>query len=251
MGFSVAMRVPRAHIIGPGNAFHKIWRAHNEEFLLQSHEEKHAYLRALHDDYTKKCSREDFLIYVFCLMSNHAHEQEKIVNSLKAFSEHMRRAHGRFGLGYNKRHKRLGTVAHDRPRTIRLQTLEDEMYCAFYILCNPVRAKIIKQPYDIRWKNFSTARYMAYGEENRYTDMITFPEWYLQLGDTPEKRQKKFRRLMDEYLVEKGMKRDPKLSSGYFYGRESWLREMRKKLRKKMRDKSKKLATGPPDDVAQ
>jgi hypothetical protein len=64
----------------------------------------------------------------------------------------------------------------------------------------------------------------------------------------PEKRQKQFRRLMDEYLVEKGMKRDPKLSSGYFYGSESWLKEMRKKLREKMREKSKKLATGPPDD---
>jgi REP element-mobilizing transposase RayT len=241
------MRVPRAYIIGPDNSFHKIWRAHNEEFLLQSHKDKHAYLQALHDDYMKKCSREDFVIYVYCLMSNHGHEQEKIIRSLKAFSEHMRRAHGKFGLCYNRRHNRLGKVAHDRPRTIRLQTLDDEMTCAFYILCNPVRAKIIGQPYDIRWKDFSTARYMAYGEKNRYTDMITLPEWYLMLGDTPEKRRRKFRQLLDEYLVEKGMKRDPRLSSGYFYGKKSWLKAMRAKLREKMREKFQKLATGPPD----
>jgi hypothetical protein len=41
---------------------------------------------------------------------------------------------------------------------------------------------------------------------------------------------------MDEYLVEKGMKRNPRLNSGYFYGKESWLNEMREKLREKMHE---------------
>jgi REP element-mobilizing transposase RayT len=242
------MRVPRAHIIGPGSSFHKIWRAHNREPLLQRHKDKHAYLQALHDDYIKNCSREDFVINVYTLMPNHGHEHDEIINSLKAFSDHMRRAHGKFGLCYNKRHKRLGKVAHDRPKTIRLQDLEAQMYCDLYILANPVRARIIKQPFDIKWKYFSTARYMAYGEKNRYTDMITLPNWYLMLGDTPEKRQRKFRRMMDEYLVEKGMKRNPKLSSGYFYGKESWLNEMQEKLRDKMHELYMKKATGPPGE---
>ena len=74
------------------------------------------------------------------------------------------------------------------------------------------------------------------------------PEWYLLLGDTPEKRQRKCRRLMDEYLVEKGMKRNPRMSSGNFYGKESWLEEMREKLREKMRERYEQLATGPPQE---
>jgi hypothetical protein len=242
------MRIPRAHVIGPGNAFHKIWRAHNKEPLLQSHRDKHAYLQALHDDYMKNCSKEDFVINVYTLMSNHGHERNEIKNSLKAFSDHMRRAHGKFGLCYNKRHKRLGKVAHDRPKTIRLQDLQAQMACDLYILANPVRAGLIKQPYDIQWKYYSTARFMGYGEKNTYTDMITLPEWYIFLGDTPKKRQKKFRRLMDEYLVEKGMKRDPRMSSGYFYGKDSWLDEMREKLRDKMRERYEQLATGPPQE---
>lgn len=166
------MRVPRAHIIGPGMAFHKIWCAHNREPLLQSHKDKHAYLQALHDDYIKNCSREDFVINVYTLMSNHGHERNEIKYSLKAFSDHMRRAHGRFGLCYNKRHKRLGKVAHDRPKTIRLQDLQAQMACDLYILANPVRARLIKQPYDIQWKFYSTARYMGYGEKNNGHDHV-------------------------------------------------------------------------------
>lgn len=215
---------------------------------MQEHRDKHAYLQALRDDYVKNCSRDDFVINVYCLMSNHGHERDGIVNDLKAFSDHMRRAHGKFGLCYNKRHKRLGKVAHDRPKTIRLQDFEAQMYCDLYILANPVRAGIIKQPFDIKWKNFSTARFMAYGEQNRYTDMITLPDWYLMLGDTPEKRRRKFRRMMDEYLVGKGMKRDPRLSSGHFYGKESWLNEMQEKLRDKMHELYMKKSTGPPEE---
>jgi hypothetical protein len=83
---------------------------------------------------------------------------------------------------------------------------------------------------------------MAYGKKNPYDDMLQFPDWYLALGKTFAQRQQKFRSLLDHYLVTKGMKRDPKQSSGHFIGGASWVIEMTKKLRRHLPKKT----TDPP-----
>jgi putative transposase len=145
----------------------------------------------------------------------------------------MRRAHGRFGLRYNKRHDRLGKVAHDRPKTIRIQDERAESRVMLYLDCNPVRAGVVKKPTDIRLKNTSSCRYYAYGESSKFSDMLTPPEWYLKLGATPAQRQHKYRALLDKYLIENGLKRDPTISTGYFLGESQWVDEMRELLKTK------------------
>ncbi|HUU01503.1 MAG TPA: hypothetical protein VM425_08700 [Myxococcota bacterium] len=240
------MRVPRKHILVPHAPFHKIWRCHDREYLLQSHAEKHAYLKCIHDDYLKKCSQDDFVIYSYNVMSNHCHESDEIRGDSKVFSEHMRRAHGLFGLTFNKRHKRLGKVAHDRPKTLQVQDDERLKNLMFYMDCNPVRAGIIARPTDIRWKEFSSCRFYCFGEKNSYDDMLTIPEWYKKLAPTARKRQSKYRSMLDRYMVEHGMKRDPTMGSGLFIGGELWMDEMRKKLSKLLK-KKKSTGPDPPD----
>jgi len=239
------MRIPRKHVLVPGFAFHKIWRCHNREYLLQSHSEKHAYLKCLHDDYIKKCSPDDFVIYGYNVMGTHGHEVDEVRGKTKSFSDHMRRAHGTFGLTFNKRHKRLGKVAHDRPKTLLVQDDDRLKNLMFYMDCNPVRAGIISHPTDIRWKEFSSCRFYCFGEKNSYTDMLTLPEWYKKLGKTARQRQHKYRAMLDKYLVERGMKRDPKMASGLYIGGELWMYEMRKKLSRLLKDKLS--GTDPPE----
>ena len=147
------------------------------------------------------------------------------------FSEHMRRAHGRFGLGYNRRHKRIGKVACERPKTVHLQGDEALRRAMLYGDCNPVRAGLITQPTDIRWRGLSSCRFYALGETSALTSMLTPPDWYLALGRTPEQRQSRYRALRDQYLVAVGLKRDPKLSEGFFCGSSAWMLEMRRRLR--------------------
>jgi hypothetical protein len=77
--------------------------------------------------------------------------------------------------------------------------------------------------------------------------MLELPGWYIRLGRTPGQRQRKFRSLVDRYLVESGMKRNPKYSRGHFIGNTSWVREKRKMLR----DELKKKPTGPPGESEQ
>jgi hypothetical protein len=182
------------------------------------------------------------------MMSNHGHAANEIVNNRKAFSDHMRRSHGLFGLMYNKRHSRIGKVAHDRPKTLRVQDDERLKNLMFYIDCNPVRAGITKSPTDIRWKDFSSCRFYCFGEKNSYSDMLTVPEWYKKLGKTARQRQHKYRSMLDKYLVERGMKRDPTMSRGHFIGGELWVNEMRKKLYAAMKKKSKRSSGADPPD---
>jgi REP element-mobilizing transposase RayT len=242
------MRVPRNEILAKGNTFHKIWRCHDRQWLLQSHGEKHAFLKSIYDDYKNNCSRDDFVIYGYTMMSNHGHEANGITGKVKSFSDHMRRAHGFFGQMYNKRHDRLGKVAHGRPKTLRVQDDDRLKELMFYIDCNPVRAKIIKHPTDIRWKEFSSCRFYCYGERNSYSEMLTVPEWYKKLGKNSKQRQRKYRSMLDKYLVKKGMKRDPKMSWGHFIGGELWVNEERKRLSAALKKKSKDSSGSDPPD---
>ena len=237
------MRIPRHIVLRPFSYFHMMWRAHNREFILQDHREKIRYLRAVRDDYQKNCKPEQFALYGYAMMSNHAHQNGSIGQDHTALSGHMRRAHSRFGLAYNKRHHRLGKVAHDRPK---IKASQDEAYAIevmLYDLFNPVRAKLIPTPTHEKWKLFSTARFMAFGEENEFTCMITLPDWYLRLGKTPAQRRRKFRQMLDRYAVDKGLKRDPTKARGHFVGCDLWVQAMRQQVSAWVRARKKKQVT--------
>ena len=98
------MRIPRKAILSPHSIFHKMWRTHNKAYLLQPHEEKRSYLTCIKEELKQRCCAEDFVLHGYCIMSNHAHETGQVGDRLEPFSDHMRRAHGRFGLEFNQRH---------------------------------------------------------------------------------------------------------------------------------------------------
>lgn len=61
--------------------------------------------------------------------------------------------------------------------------------------------------------------------------MLTPPDWYMRLGDTPQKRQKKYRALLEHYMIEAGLKRDPMIANGRFIGSPEWIKTMRTRIR--------------------
>ena len=240
------MRIPRRLVLGPYSYFHMTWRAHNREYILSDHREKLRYLRAMRDDYLKNCKDRPFDINFVTMMNNHAHVHGRTKENPSAYSDHMRRVHSRFGMAYNKAHDRTGKVAYDRPYT---GTSEDEVYSmrvVLYNAFNPVKAGLIKTATDVKWRLFSFARYFAYGEKNEFTVMVKFPKWYMDLGKTARQRQKKFRRILDEYAIEKGYKREPK-PEGHFYGNGLWVDAMKRRVRAWVREHTKKTGADPPE----
>jgi len=192
-------RMPRHLVLENGLAFHKVWRGHNREWNLGEKDEKLAYLGFLNDELVKQRSS----LHALCLMSNHTHEVYTL-DQIQEFSSFMRRHHGRYGQFFNKKHRRSGKVAEDRPHTSAIESEGFEMTIVFYIHANPVRAGMVKDAKDYVW---STHQLYAFGRKVPWMKNIKFPDWYMNLGRTMKERQKKYRELFDAYLREYGLRK--------------------------------------------
>ena len=94
------------------------------------------------------------------------------------------------------------------------------MMCTFYIHANPHRARIS----DAERYEFSTHKLYAYGKRSPWMRNITLPKWYLCLGKTMERRQKKYRELFAHYLKSSGLTKQTFLKRRFF-GSPPWMLE--------------------------
>ena len=204
------MRKARRDSICGSGIIHKMWRGHNREHVMAKDSEKRAYLSYLASTFTEKIKRK-VQWHSYCLMSNHAHEGIRALDvetkrglraAVKTFGNWMRNSHSRFGSDYNRRHKRQGKVAYDRPKTNPVKDEQGLLQVMFYGDANPERAGMVSHPSRYRHSSYL---FYAQGKTNEYTEHLTPPPAYLALGDTPSKRQKKYRSLCDSYLREQGL----------------------------------------------
>ena len=218
--------------------FHKTWRGHNREFVLDESLEKCEYLSrlaaAINDE-----TRQKVKWHSFCLMGNHTHEAGSVVfdenegnfiSGIKELGNWMRRGHASFGAGYNARHNRQGKVAYDRPATREVQDDTHLLKVMFYGDANPVRAGMVSHPSKYP---FSTWHFYAYGKKSQHTKHLTAPKAYLALGKTPKARQKKYRSLCDAYLRAAGLINDQGTSEmeSPFIGSTAWCKSRRQQIK--------------------
>jgi len=232
------MRIPRKYILYPNYGAHMMWRAHNKEWILESHKEKNIFKNYLLKDLKQKSEQNDFKIHAVAIMSNHIHQIITLGKSITNFSNHMRRVHSNYGLNYNKRNNRIGKVAHDRPKTTCLQNDDSLLRAQLYLDLNPVRAKKTKMPWHYGTRSYSTCRFYSHGDTTNWLGLIELPNWYLALGKTPKKRQKKYRRLLINYMKEVGLLPDITLiQDPFFAGQFLWIEKQRNLLKEKLTNK--------------
>ena len=205
------MRKKRQETIGTTGLFHKMWRGHNREPVLEDPTDKASYLQHLNDTRTNDIA-DVVLWFSFCLMTNHAHETGAVAPDdddksdfsagITALGTWMRNAHSRFGQQFNRRYNRQGKVAYDRPKTTELDDDEGVLRAMFYGDANPVRAGMVSHP--SRYQH-SSHRFYAYGEKSDATRGLTPPPAYQRLGRTAKARQKKYRQRCDQYLRNAGL----------------------------------------------
>ncbi len=198
-------------------------------------EEKQTYLRMLNEEFVKQANH----FHAVCVMSNHSHEIYSLEH-IQSFSCFMRRHHGRYGQYFNKKHRRCGKVAQDRPKTIAIEDEFNEMTTTFYVHANPLRARIVCDAKDYPW---STHRLYAFGRRASWMTHVRLPKWYMDLGRTMEERQKKYRQFFDAYLREQGLIKQ--VFSIYGIGDPRWRSARRETILGVLREKAKK-AQSPP-----
>jgi REP element-mobilizing transposase RayT len=232
-------RKPRSLVLFDGCITHKVWRAHNKEYYLKDNNIKELYINSLKR--TQGTDKDDYELNAATIMSNHVHEIMKVY-SVEDFSNLMRKHHSRFGLIYNKQNNRCGKVAQERPHTTCFENENYTMEAVFYVHANPIKAGMVKDDRSYTW---TTHIYYAYGIKPKWLNGLKFkfPAWYMNLGNTVEKRQRAYRVLFNKYLKkvlnEKIYLRFSKL---YFHGSENWnliKEDTIKSYFKKQRDEKK------------
>jgi putative transposase len=236
------VRIPRSLILGPGCAFHLWWRGHNREHVLRGDSEKQRYLDLLRRALEKIVERAGSStapveLYSFCLMSNHAHISGMVSSSSPSIfplSRMFQAAHSLFGRWYNRRNHRSGKVAEERFKTRLVENDAALQAVMLYNDANPVKAGMVKHPKDYRWNSYA---FYAFGHKVAGSDLLTIPGWYLELGKSASERQRRYRRLVDQYLRREDLLRDrpDDTPDGYFVGSVGFMRARAQQLREGLR----------------
>jgi len=213
-------RIARTYCLPPGAIFHSMWRALNGAFFLRWNWVKTLYLTCL--AVFLKRAKGNVAWHSFCIMDNHGHKAATLREGSEWYSKWMRSAHSSFGLLFNQRRKRRGPVAEGRPKTVVIEDQEGLKRTMFYGDYNPVAADIVKHPKDYKWSSY---RFYAYGETSPWTKHLTRPQWYEELGDTDEVRQRRYRELAAEYWRKKLLPKEALIDEGFAYGTSEYVRK--------------------------
>jgi putative transposase len=128
------------------DAWHHIMnRALNDESILAGYGDKKYFLKLLADGAMTKRIR----VLALCLMGNHYHLI--VQNTSGRLSDFMRQLNGNYGLYYRHKYGGRGYVFQDRYKSTLIQNDAYLRMAFLYVLLNPVRARLVKDPFDYKW----------------------------------------------------------------------------------------------------
>lgn len=140
--------MPRiARIVAPGHPYHITQRGNYRQKIFRNDEDRSQYLFWI-DEYSRKFHLS---VWAYCLMDNHVHfivQPRKEESLAKVFSV----AHMRYSQYFNKERKASGHLWQGRFYSCLL----DEPYLMAamrYVERNPVRAKMVKRPWEWEWSS--------------------------------------------------------------------------------------------------
>jgi len=214
------MRSPRISFIG--GVYHVVSRCNNREFLFKDDYDFLTFLQIL---LIAKVTY-NVEVYAYCLTHNHYHLiiGTPYEDNLSAFMQYV---NGNFAKAYNKRHGRTGRFWGGRFYSTVIESEEQFYKTLYYIELNMTRNGATIHPDD--WK-FSSYRAHANGKKDPIVD---FHPLYIALSDDPKQRQRIYRDMIENYMLDKGMVKQPDLTRGLILGTPEFVQEI---LTEKVKD---------------
>ena len=219
-----------------GAVYHITSRGNAQQAIFLTEKDFADFLRVL-------CSvvkRYHFILHTFCLMNNHYHLL--IETPYGNLSRGMRQLNGLYTQRFNQRHQRVGHLFQGRYRAILVDKDNYLLELSRYVVLNPVRAKIVKDPKDWRWS--------AYQATTGYKGIPCLTtDWILaQFG----KEQKKASRGYQAFVLS-GIKAESPLKAikgQLFLGQENFIDEIKHLMKGKEKLKEitreQRYVTRPP-----
>ena len=134
--------------LGLSKIYHVIARGNEKKDIFIDDEDKNKFIQII----TNKKKKNEYTLFAYCLMNNHLHllvkEEEDNISRI------MRRINTAYAYYFNKKYNRVGHVFQDR---FKSEPVENDSYLISlvrYIHNNPVKAKIVNQPYQYKWGSY-------------------------------------------------------------------------------------------------
>mgnify|MGYP005837588869 CR=1 FL=1 len=196
------------HVTTRGNAGNKIFRGDRDrEYFL--------------DLLGFIIERYHWLCHAWCLMDNHYH---LVLETPEGnLSRGMRQLNGIYTQKYNWKHTRTGHIFQGRYKAILVDKETYLLELCRYVVLNPVRANIVKNPQDWKWSSYRST-----------TGKVKPPKWF-----TPDwilaqfsKRKRRAEMLYHQFIMEGVTKETPwkNLNGQIFLGDKEFVEECKRIL---------------------
>ncbi len=132
----------------PGAIYHITTRGNARKAVFRDDVDRDLFLDALSEVVT----RFGWLCHAYCLMDKHYH---LLIETPRGnLSPGMRQLNGVYTLRYNRRHSRAGHVFQGRFKAILVERRSYLLELARYIVLNPIRTKMVKNPNRYPWSSY-------------------------------------------------------------------------------------------------
>lgn len=150
----------------PGAVYHVTNRGNEKRSIYNDDKDRFCFFNILSDIKEKY----NWIIHTYCLMGNHYH---LIVETIEAnLSSGMKQLNGVYTQKVNRRHKRAGHLFQGRYKSILLQKDNHLLEACRYTALNPVRAKIVRYPWEYKWSSYNAVMDREAKEKFLTTDWI-------------------------------------------------------------------------------
>ena len=134
---------------GDSGIYHIMIRGINKMNLFYNKYEKLKFLEIV----SRMKSQQEFSLYAYCIMNNHAHLLLK--EEIDSLSRSMHRISVSYSYYYNKKEERVGPLFQGRFRSEKIENDEYLLECIRYIHNNPVKANIVSRPEEYRFSSYN------------------------------------------------------------------------------------------------
>jgi REP element-mobilizing transposase RayT len=196
----------------PDAVYHITSRGNEKKTVFRKAPDRELFLNTLN----RVNERYNWICHAYCLMDNHYHLL--IETPYGNLSRGMRQLNGVYTQSFNKRYHRSGHLFQGRYKAILIQKDSHLLEVSRYVVLNPVRAGIVKNPED-----WTASSYRATtGIENPHSCLTT--DWILaQFGTKQSGATKQYRRFVLEGIGKESIWTDVK--GQILLGKEDFLNE--------------------------
>lgn len=205
----------------PGAFFHITSRGNARKSIFRTDKDRDQFLFIL----AAVIKKQNWRCHTYCLMGNHYHLLIETIDP--TLSKGMQDLNGNYTQWFNKKHESVGHIFQGRFKAFLIEEQNYLLNVARYVVLNPVRAKIVKDPQDYTWSS-----YRALTGLDRGFDWLSQNKILEEFAQSKKKARQEYKKFVMDGIGQPSPMLDA--GKGGILGSEQFIDEMRGVIDEKM-----------------